>query len=293
MDSTDDATKFVHLLSVLNTEITLSGQLNLNNLAVTSENFFSKLINMLYDYNTKNINFTQQNAPTIDLIDENKKILVQVTAQANRQKVQKTLSDINLSPYSKENYHLFFIFIGEQKKQLSTKDYSSTSTIIFDKKNDLLFTKDLCNHFITLDSIKRKQILAYIQSELPLINTDGSFKNRKDIASEINILLAENFSKWQNLGPSSNIAIADPGSNMNLVWEQEKKQIIENNDRIKTIFDKSNKKLFTADERQIFNEFFEHAGLFKTNNTLRIDRHAYKKFPANFQQMITNILEEN
>lgn len=75
-------------LTTLATRIKLRGQLNILDLNIHSEDFYCRFLNLLYEYKrlTNLNNSEKQNIEAIDLIDTEKKIYIQVSATASKQK---------------------------------------------------------------------------------------------------------------------------------------------------------------------------------------------------------------
>ena len=57
-----------------------------------SENFYRDFINLLYGWSLENANNRLQNIEAIDLIDDNVKLIVQVSATATKTKINNSLS---------------------------------------------------------------------------------------------------------------------------------------------------------------------------------------------------------
>ena len=80
------------LLSILRSQIELSGSLNLLSINVHCENFYRDLLNELYDLKLINSNFSEQNSASIDLLDLNSKIAYQITSDSSLEKARHTVS---------------------------------------------------------------------------------------------------------------------------------------------------------------------------------------------------------
>ena len=67
-----------------------------NNITVM-ENFFGDLLNLIYSYNLTNRNGLTNNAIAIDLVDYDRKIVIQVTAQEvnKKDKINSTVMKLN------------------------------------------------------------------------------------------------------------------------------------------------------------------------------------------------------
>lgn len=78
-------------LGSLSYEVAMSTSLNQLSINVHAEQFFSELLNFLFNYNLINTNFEEQNAASIDLLDEGNRIAIQVTSDSSLNKVRQTL----------------------------------------------------------------------------------------------------------------------------------------------------------------------------------------------------------
>lgn len=79
-------------LYVLKHRIILRSELNILNLNLRAEDFYRELFNAIYGYNLINANVLEQNASSIDLIDNKNKVIIQVTCTVSKTKIEKTLS---------------------------------------------------------------------------------------------------------------------------------------------------------------------------------------------------------
>lgn len=283
---------FLERLIFLNKEIELRGKLNLNDLAVHSEDFYINLFNQLLGLNLKNLNTIKSNAVAIDLLDSENKVIIQVTATCTKQKIENTLKKETLEFYAEQNYKIQFIFVGFQNDKIKSGTYLNPSQIDFDPKKNIFLTEDILKIFNTLDIPSQEGILELINLELPEIILSDNQMLKKDICIEIKHLLNENKLVWQNFGPNSKMAVINPleKTTFNL-WNSRKQDIFINNDKILELF-YNNENLFDLEERKIFTDFKEHVFSFKTNNTIRLDSAVYKVFPQNFTELIDRILEE-
>ena len=78
-------------LFVLTFRIENRGKLNILDYHIHSENFYRDFFNLLYGWNLRNLNETQQSIEAIDLIDEKNKLIIQVSASNTNSKVALSL----------------------------------------------------------------------------------------------------------------------------------------------------------------------------------------------------------
>jgi hypothetical protein len=283
---------FSERLVLLNRKIELRGKLNLNDLSVHSEDFFLNLFNQLLGLNLLNLNTVKTNAEAIDLLDSENKKIIQVSATCTKQKIENTLKKSGLKFYAEQEYRVQFIFVGAQDNRIKSRKFSNPFGFQFNSQSDIFLTEDILRIFNTLDILKQNEIIELVNLELPKLGLLDNQKSKKDICIEISQLLSENELIWKNFGPNFKIAAINPLERTTFdIWNNRKKEIFNNNDKILNLF-YENESLFTSEERQIFIELKEHAFSFKTNNTTRLDSTVYKVFPQHFTKLINSIIGE-
>lgn len=95
--------KIIKALSWLKTEVDYHNSLSLTDINHAAEDFYCGLLNLVYGYNLKNINITEQNAAAIDLGDEQKKIAIQVTSTSTLAKTKYTVEKFIVKNYTKNS----------------------------------------------------------------------------------------------------------------------------------------------------------------------------------------------
>jgi len=160
-------------LHILALRITTNGKLNMLRLHIHSENFYLHFFNLLYGYNLINLNDISQNVEAIDLIDHDKKIIIQVSSTSTKQKIESALSKDTLKEYA--GYRFKFISIAKDATDLRDKTYKNPHSIIFDPKKDIYDIRFFLNNISSLDIDKMKDVYVFIEKELG----EGS-KNRFD-----------------------------------------------------------------------------------------------------------------
>lgn len=185
-------------LHILSNRIDTRSRLNLLDLNGHSENFYLHFFNLIYGYELRNLNHESKNVESIDLIDENKKILIQVSATSTKQKIDYSLSKDLLK--EKSDYTFKFISISKDASNLRTKEYDNPHYINFTPKNDI--------HDITsiLDDIRVKgiddirKIYVFIKKELG--SDIDPVKLDSNLATIINILSKE---QWDELDSTMDV----------------------------------------------------------------------------------------
>ena len=86
-------------LALLSKEVTILNAVNLYDINIASEDFFPGLLNLIYGYRLKNVNFLEKNAPAIDLFDQTNKIAVQVTSDNSSKKINHSIDEFNKNEF--------------------------------------------------------------------------------------------------------------------------------------------------------------------------------------------------
>lgn len=191
-------------LSNLNNQINLRCSLGFTDLNKVSEDFFAKLLNLIYSYNLKNLNTERSNEPGLDIGDESNSIAFQITSQSDSAKINSTLEKITSE--QKNKFELIKILIIGQKQGSYTaikpeliSKYQYTKASKSQPEDFIDFNivdiKDLLREIITLDFKQIHEIYKFIKEEIQNIfielevqKTDGSYPtsllSRKEITPE-------------------------------------------------------------------------------------------------------------
>lgn len=176
-------------LSVLATRIQTRGKLNILDYHLHSENFYAYLLNELFNWKLINLNTFKANTEAIDLIDSNSRIIIQVSATADKQKVESALLSEKLSSYSE--YTFKFVSISKNANKLQNSNFKNPYNLTFDPKSDIL---DICVilksiNGLNIDSLKG--IYELIKKELG--EEISPLKIETNLAEIINILSKEDW----------------------------------------------------------------------------------------------------
>jgi hypothetical protein len=135
-------------LHTLSRRIESRGKLNLLDMHGYSEDFYAKFFNLLYGYDLVNLNAKQSNVEAIDLIDDNNKIIIQVSATSSKQKIESSLAKATLKKYS--DYNFKFISIAKDASALRTKKYKNLYDIKFSPEYDIHDVASILNYMALL-----------------------------------------------------------------------------------------------------------------------------------------------
>ncbi|WP_255295722.1 SMEK domain-containing protein, partial [Bacillus pseudomycoides] len=167
------------------------GKLNILNLNIHAEFFYRDLCNLIYGLSLENANVEEQNIAAIDLIDKNKKILIQVSSTCTKQKIEGTLSKDKLLEYKEKGYTLKFLFFSDAKN-LKNKSFENKHKIKFNPQTDIIDKDTILNSILQCKVDKQREIYELIKEELG--ERPDSSKISTNLADLINLLSEENLS---------------------------------------------------------------------------------------------------
>lgn len=176
-------------LTLLCYSVELRGKLNILNYNLHCEDFYVHFFNLLFGYSLKNTNQEKHNFEGIDLIDENGKIVLQVSSTATKTKIDSALNkDLRLY----KGHQFKFISIAKDASDLRNKTYTNPHALVFIPQQDIHDVKSILNVISHLDITKQKEIHGFLKNELQEESDDVLIET--NIAAVINILAKEDFS---------------------------------------------------------------------------------------------------
>lgn len=170
-------------LALLSSQVSVRNAINLYDINIVAESFYSELLNLIENLNLKNVNTIKKNAPGIDLADEGNRISIQVTSDNTSDKIKHTIAEFLLNK-SYEKYDRLIILILTNKKRYSTV-FDTDGKFSFDKNNDIWDVNDLIKKVNALPIEKLKAINDFLQLELN--NKCGSMVSSE--ASEVETII--------------------------------------------------------------------------------------------------------
>ncbi|MBI9075152.1 MAG: SMEK domain-containing protein [Desulfatibacillum sp.] len=177
--------KLTHLAFRIETR----GVLNILDLHLHSEDFFLHLLNLLFGWELQNLNAEQKNSAGIDLVDDTNKIIAQVSATANKQKIESSLSK-DLSNYN--NYKFKFISISKNASKLRTQEFCNPHNLNFDPDKDIFDIPSLLGHIGGMKIDQQINVYEFIKKELK--NEPDPEKVESNLTKIIKILSKEDWS---------------------------------------------------------------------------------------------------
>ena len=177
-------------LTMLATRIEMRGGLNILDMHLHSENFYSHFLNLLFGWDLRNYNTKQQNMAGIDLVDTRNNIVAQVSSTATRHKIESALNK-DLSKYL--GFSFKFISISKDAKNLRTKTFANPHNLIFSPNKDILDIRSLLAFIAELDIDSLKELYEFIKKELK--GEPDPEKVESNLTTIIKILSKEDWSQ--------------------------------------------------------------------------------------------------
>lgn len=164
------------------------GKLHLFDEHTQAEYMFRDLLNLIFDATFTNANDLWMNEPGIDLVDNQKKMVVQVSAVTTNTKIQKSLDKIDMKKYT--NYRFVFLPITIPVKCINASACNVPHGILFDPQNDVYDVDFLLHKVQSLPIDKIKAVYTLLKKHIfPIIPND---KRPTALAYIVTLLSQEN-----------------------------------------------------------------------------------------------------
>jgi len=176
-------------LSYLVTRIEIRGATNILDLHLHSEDFYKHLFNALFNWQLENLNGVAQNVPGVDLADSVKKIVIQVSSTATKEKVESALTR-DLSAYKGHSFK--FISISKSIGKLRSAKFTNPHGLLFDPATDMYDVPKILNIVKELEVEKLHTVYELVRSEFGAVA--DSLQLETNLAHVIGVLAKESFS---------------------------------------------------------------------------------------------------
>jgi len=187
-------------IEILALEIESNGKQNLLDLNIHAESFYRDLFNKLLDYSLTGTNNLVSNATAIDLQDDINKLVIQVSSDCSKKKIEETLSKEKLAPLAKLGYRLKFIFIGKDAPTLKGKIYKNPHNILFDSTTDILDKRSILSLIREATIEKQTNVYQLMKKEFdPVTDTSTVSSNLSEL---IRLLSKEDLTQISNERPT-------------------------------------------------------------------------------------------
>ena len=204
--------KFIWGMTSLSSYIYFNNKINLYDINILSENSFRDLLNIIKDWKMRNTNLINYNNPGFDLIDEENKILIQITSTDSPQKIKDTWNTMSwrYQPSQSNNgsaddsnidlsgYAFFFIILknyAENIKKYCKKHGSGNGCpyfLFFDAQKNVLDLGDLVTIVNDLDIQHLHRLEAFMLGDTKLFSRID-FRENQGKVSEIIKEYADNY----------------------------------------------------------------------------------------------------
>ena len=151
-------------LAILTTKVTLSNSQGRTDINCFAEDFYCGLLNIVLSAKLTNANSLKLNFPSIDLVDEEQQLCVQITSVNDRKKLDQTLNTFFQHQLDKVYKRLIVLIIGEKRNY--RKAFPLSRNFAFDPRLDIWDTPMLYGKIACLDNDKLESIVQYLQQHL-------------------------------------------------------------------------------------------------------------------------------
>lgn len=167
--------KSIAYIETLVNRVHLLNSLNYYDINISSENFFSGLLGLVYGWNLKNLNNEELNAVSIDLYDDVRRVAVQVTSDNSSAKIHNTIKKfIENDLYVK--YDRLLVMVIDYKDRY-TAQFKTEDKFDFNKDSDIITIKKLIKDISKLDTSQVKKVLEYLEFEVGTILAEENVWN--------------------------------------------------------------------------------------------------------------------
>ena len=166
MQSEKQIKRCSELLYKLCDDVQRLNSLNYYDSNISSEVFFIHLLNIIFNWNLKNENFTAKNVPAIDLADKENRIAIQVTSNDSAAKIRKTLKCYREKKLYEQYDRLIIIVIKKRKQYTAEFDSAVQDQFDFDKGKDIFTIDKLIQKIQDLGYLKIAEICEYLEFQL-------------------------------------------------------------------------------------------------------------------------------
>lgn len=165
----DQIKRCSELLYQLCDDVQRLNNLNYFDMNITCEYFYIHLLNCIFGWNLRNENFTQKNASTIDLVDNDNRIAIQVTSNKSVNKIHNTLKSFRETKLYEKYDRLIFIVIVKKKSYSANFETDIQGAFLFDEKSDIYTMDKLIRKIQDLGYQKVADICEYLEFELGIV----------------------------------------------------------------------------------------------------------------------------
>ena len=160
----DHIKRISYALAVLRAHIEQMGYVHLFDSHIIAEDFMARLLNIVFGYQLKNLNYMHKNQPGIDLGDSTNGIAFQVQAERDKREIQRKINVFVGKQLYTQYPKLYFFILTKKRKHRSLFD--TGGCFLFDSKEHILDFNDLLEEINTLSSDKLGEIVEFLNREM-------------------------------------------------------------------------------------------------------------------------------
>ena len=193
MELLNNKEKIISFLSAIKSNVELDNIAGYYNINLLLEDVVANLLNIIFNYKFINVNRIEKNYPAIDLIDEERRIAVQVTSDNGYDKINDTFIKFKNSKkdLTKKIDNVKFFMLKGKMPNYSSSRINKTSKR-FNIKKDIMDFSDIVKELDNLQPNKISEMEAYLEKiyiNKPIIRLDSIKKierNDEELGKYIN-----------------------------------------------------------------------------------------------------------
>ncbi|MDN5041937.1 SMEK domain-containing protein [Aliarcobacter butzleri] len=179
--------EIIYDLNLIKLNIKSFSKLSLYDLNIYSEDFFCKLLNIINDFNLRNLNIKDKNSVAIDLADLEQSICYQVTSDSSSSKIKNTIQKFEEYKLYHTYKQLFILIINDKKTYRTT--FKTNGEYQF-QNNHIFDLNDIVKKIQLLNNEKIFNIYEFIKKNISIFQSLSLKNNKNELRTDIsNILL--------------------------------------------------------------------------------------------------------
>ena len=163
------------------------GKINLHDDNIHAEYFFRDFLNKLYGWNLGDANDEKKNEPGIDLKDEERTLMVQVSSTASVQKVKDSFAKASKVKY--KGYRFYFLFLVGSASELRGKKFTVPDEFVFDAGTDILDIDSLIARMMSEPFETKRELYELAQDHLAVLTQPR--KDPQALSNVVKVLAEE------------------------------------------------------------------------------------------------------
>lgn len=163
------------------------GKINLHDDNIHAEYFIRDFLNKLYGWNLLDANDEKKNEPGIDLKDEERAVMVQVSSTASVQKVKDSFAKASKVKY--KGYRFYFLFLVGSASELRGKKFTVPDEFEFDACSDILDIDSLIARMMSVPVETKRELYELAQDHLAVLTQPR--KDPQALSNVVKVLAEE------------------------------------------------------------------------------------------------------